>query len=239
MENNRFNLTDQASFDLDSLSKSYLVSEFTKNIDFFFLDLLLQGQGTATSSMLPLWDFDGSMGVRGDDGGDDFKKYPASVPGSDYLSSIPSIWKRAQEIWKQDLSPLMTNVVLGGTSAVGSNGYLHSLAYYRNQISVSQVANQALFGISHFGNEFAPYSTYEQNYQYMVNWLTWRTEWFNRYFANAEKAEKHTSNYDETDYGLVYDYNYYVENHPEVTAAVGTDSDAVLAYFVQNDMPRG
>ena len=73
----------------------------------------------------------------------------------------------------------------------------------------------------------------------MVNWLTWRTEWFNRYFANAEKAEKHTSNYDGTDYGLVYDYNYYVENHPEVTAVVGTDSDAVLAYFVQNDMPRG
>ena len=241
MQNNQFNLTDQASFDLDSLSKSYLVSEFTKNIDFFFTSTYFyKDKDSNVIYAEPLWDFDGSMGVRGDDGGADFKKYSGySVPGSDYLCNILSIWKRAQEIWKQELSPLMTNVVLGDANAVGSNGYLHSLAYYRNQISASQAANQALFGISHFGNEFAPYSTYEENYQYMVNWLTWRTEWFNRYFANAEKAEKHTSNYDETDYGLVYDYNYYVENHPEVTAAVGTDSDAVLAYFVQNDMPRG
>lgn len=241
MQNNQFNLTDQASFDLDSLAKSYLVNEFTKNIDFFFTSTYFyKDKGSNVIYAEPLWDFDGSMGIRTDGSGANFNKYSGySVPGGEYLYNIPSIWTRAQEIWKQQLSPLMANVVLGGTGAVGSNGYLHSLAYYRNQISASQVANQAIFGMSHFRNEFAPFPTYEQNYQYLVDWLTWRTEWFNKYFANAAKPENHTSNYNGTDYGLVYDYNYYVENHPEVTANVGTDANAVLAYFVQNDMPRG
>lgn len=241
MQNNQFNLTDQASFDLDSLAKSYLVNEFTKNIDFFFTSTYFyKDKGSNVIYAEPLWDFDGSMGIRTDGSGANFNKYSGySVPGGEYLYNIPSIWTRAQEIWKQQLSPLMANAVLGGTGAVGSNGYLHSLAYYRNQISASQVANQAIFGMSHFRNEFAPFPTYEQNYQYLVDWLTWRTEWFNKYFANAAKPENHTSNYNGTDYGLVYDYNYYVENHPEVTANVGTDANTVLAYFVQNDMPRG
>ena len=241
MQNNQFNLTDQASFDLDSLAKSYLVNEFTKNIDFFFTSTYFyKDKGSNVIYAEPLWDFDGSMGIRTDGSGANFKKYSGySVPGGEYLYNIPSIWTRVQEIWKQQLSPLMANVVLGGTGAVGSNGYLHSLAYYRNQISASQIVNQAIFGMGHFRNEFAPFPTYEQNYQYLVDWLTWRTEWFNKYFANAAKPENHTSNYNGTDYGLVYDYNYYVENHPEVTANVGTDANAVLAYFVQNDMPRG
>ena len=37
----------------------------------------------------------------------------------------------------------------------------------------------------------------------------------------------------------VYDYNYYVENHPEVTAVVGTGLRRCSRYFVQNDMPCG
>lgn len=56
------------------------------------------------------------------------------------------------------------------------------------------------------------YSTYEQNYQYMVSETT-ENRWFNRYFANGE-GRKHTSNYDETDYGWSDYRNYYVENHP-------------------------
>ncbi len=241
MYEGKFNLNDQASFDLDSLSKSYLVNEFTKNIDFFFTSTYFyKDKGSNVIYAEPLWDFDGSMGVRTDDGDANFKKYSGySVPGGAYINTIPSIWKRAQEVWKQELSPLMANVVLGDSSAVGSNGFLHSLSYYRNQISASQAANQALFGMGHFGNEFAPFPTYEENYRYLVDWLTWRTEWFNKYFANSEAPENHTSVYNGTDYGLVYDYDYYVENHPEVTETAGTGEDAVLAYFVEKDLPHG
>ncbi|MCI6843495.1 MAG: CotH kinase family protein [Coriobacteriaceae bacterium] len=241
MQNNRFNLAGQASFDLDGLAKSYLVSEFTKNIDFFYTSTYFyKDRGSSVIHAEPLWDFDGSMGVRTDGDGISFMKYSGySVPGGRHLRGIPSIRTRAQEIWRQELGPLMTNLVLGGGDAVGSRGYLRSLSCYRRQISASQAANQAIFGMGHFPNEFAPFPTYEQNYRYLVSWLTWRTEWFDRYFANAKALDDHTSSHGGTDYGLVYDYDYYVENHPKVIAAVGADASAVLAYFVENDMPRG
>jgi hypothetical protein len=134
----------------------------------------------------------------------------------------------------------MHNVVLGGESAVGENGYLHSLAYYRARITASQKANETLFGISHFDNEFEPYSTYEENYQYLVNWLTWRTEWFDSYYGNTTgSVVDRTSTYNGVNYGLVYDYEYYV-SHSDVIRATGSlNPDTVIAYFVEHDMANG
>ncbi len=41
------------------------------------------------------------------------------------------------------------------------------------------------------------------------------------------------------DYSMVYDYNYYVKNNPDVKAAFGNDDVAVLEHFVRYGMKEG
>ena len=45
--------------------------------------------------------------------------------------------------------------------------------------------------------------------------------------------------YGGVDYALVYDYNYYIKNNPDVVAVYGNDDIAVLAHFVNNGMAEG
>ena len=45
--------------------------------------------------------------------------------------------------------------------------------------------------------------------------------------------------YQGVDYSLVYNYNYYVENNPDIKVAFGDDDYAVLQHFVTNGMSEG
>lgn len=47
------------------------------------------------------------------------------------------------------------------------------------------------------------------------------------------------ADYDDTDYGLVFNPDYYAEHYPEVVAEVGDDPEALLAYYVENGMEEG
>lgn len=47
------------------------------------------------------------------------------------------------------------------------------------------------------------------------------------------------ADYDDTDYGLVFNPDYYAERYPEVVAEVGDDPEALLAYYVENGMAEG
>ncbi|MBO6158011.1 MAG: N-acetylmuramoyl-L-alanine amidase [Firmicutes bacterium] len=47
------------------------------------------------------------------------------------------------------------------------------------------------------------------------------------------------SSYDGVDYHLIYDYNYYVANNPDVVRAVGRNDEAVLKHFVEWGMAEG
>lgn len=42
-----------------------------------------------------------------------------------------------------------------------------------------------------------------------------------------------------TDYGKVYDYQYYIDKNPDVFRAYGYDDQAVLAHFVNYGMKEG
>lgn len=45
--------------------------------------------------------------------------------------------------------------------------------------------------------------------------------------------------YDGIDYSAVYDYSYYIKNHPDVYAVFGNDQTAVLKHFVECGMKEG
>jgi hypothetical protein len=241
---NRFNLSGSYSMDLDSLSKTWLLSEFCKNIDAFNTSTYLYlDSGSKTFMAQPVWDFDGSMGVRTDWPNSDFSRYEDIViPTGRWVIGIPSVQRRAKAIYRNELSKLVGNVRLSNSEdAVGDAGHLHSLAYYRSQVSDSQAMDKVVWGISVMRNEVTPFHTWGQNVDYLVHWLSARNAWFG---TNAS----HLGDFDITnrpftyggfDYGLVYDYDYYLQMNPDVAAAFHGDPELTLRHFVEHGMAEG
>ncbi len=241
---NRFNLDGTYSMDLDSLSKTWLLSEFCKNIDAFNTSTYLYlDSGSKTFMAQPVWDFDGSMGVRTDWPNSEFSRYEDIVlPAGRWVIGIPSVQRRAKAIYRDELSKLVGNVLLSNSKdALGDAGYLHSLAYYRSQVADSQAMDKVVWGTSVMGNEVTPFRTWGQNVDYLAHWLSARDAWFG---ANVS----HLGDFDATnrpftldgfDYGLVYDYDYYLQMNPDVAAAFHGDPKLTLRHFVEHGMAEG
>lgn len=259
LANETFNVG--ASFDLDSLAKTYLVSEFLKNIDAFCsstyfykdkdVDVPQNGQSgigpTKTKEYTPLvaaplWDFDASMGVRTDWPNNDFRKYEGfTSPHAGWVIKSTRLVQTVKSLYESTLAPLMKNVILGGYGVVGSNGFLHSLTYYNSQIARSQLMNQVRFGLTVFPNELDPFASCDANVRYLRNWLTYRTQWWDGAYTKLAPSAAYnpTSVYGGVDYSDIYDYDYYVAQNPDVAAACGTDPEAVLWHFVTYGMSEG
>lgn len=235
----------EASFDLDSLAKTYLVNEFLKNIDAFTSSTYFtKDTGDVPIYTQPLWDFDGSMGTRNERGITiRHLVYEGFTNSSSYvehgMAKSPAVQARVRTLYKNTLSPLMHNVVLAD-DATSTNGYLSSLDSWRDQIATSQRMNEVVFGLTSFRNTIKPFSTYELNYRYLKDWLTWRTTWWDANYTHLSGTVNNpTTVYNGTDYGLVYDYYYYLAKNPDVAKATGGNPTLTLQHFVQYGMKEG
>ncbi|MBP3885467.1 MAG: CotH kinase family protein [Olsenella sp.] len=236
----RFNRADSFSFDLDSLAKAVLINEYFKNIDAFFTSTYFYvDKGSKTLYCSPVWDFDTCMGLRIDGGGSSFSRYEEiAVPGSAWHNNAVVV-NRLREIYRDVLAPLVKNVILGQEGA--TSGSLHSLTHYANRVSASQRMNEVLYGLSYFRNMARSFESWDTCVEYMRNWMGWRSAWFD---ANVAKGSgpfptPKDCALDGFDYGSVYDYDYYLEENPDVAAAYHADPAAVLAHFVEFGMAEG
>lgn len=232
-----------ASFDLDSLAKTYLVSEFFKNIDAFFSSTYFyKDLGDGPIIAAPLWDFDASMGVRIDWPNNDFRKYEGfTSPHAGWVIRSPKLVNAVKSLYISTFSPLIHQVVLGASNATGAKGFLHSLAYYHDQIARSQRMNEARFGLSAFRNELEPFGSYDVNVRYLKDWLTYRMQWWDESYDKLAPSQAYnpTSVYDGVDYSDVYDYDYYMAQNPDVAAVYSGDCNGALWHFVTYGMNEG
>lgn len=239
-----------ALFDLDSLAETYIVSEYAKNIDAFHTSTYLYKDAGATPLYTePFWDFDASMGVRSDWTDTSFLTYQGFVlPHVSTVSTkvfepvglIEAVQDRARELWAGKVSPLISNTLLSkSASAVGARGYLHSIAYYRQQIAASQRMDEVLFGLTAFDNEIEPFATYDLNFNYLKSWLTWRVAWINDNIWRIHDGviENAPYKYAGVDLGLVFDAGYYRTVNSGIVDGL---SDAMLLWhFYSQGMTQG
>ncbi len=241
LKENKFN--EGASFDLDTLAKTYVISDFLKNIDAFLTSTYFyKNAGDTPLFVEPLWDFDTSTGTRTDWYDNSFRMYEGFVlPHVPWITVSSKLTETARNLYINSLLPLVRNVLLGGQNTVGAKGILHSLTYYQNLIANSQKMNEVLYGITNFPNTITPFSTYDLNVRYMRNWMDYRSQWITTNIEHLAGSPIHNPQivYDGVDYADVYDYYYYVSHYPDVAAAFGGDEGRTLQHFVESGMKEG
>lgn len=86
-----------------------------------------------------------------------------------------------------------------------------------------------------------PFRTWGQNVDYLAHWLSARNAWFGTNVSHLGNfdATNRPFTYDGFDYGLVYDYDYYLQMNPDVAAAFHGDPELTLRHFVEHGMAEG
>ena len=136
--------TDYA--DLDSLARCYLIFELSMNVDAYLSSTFFyKPAGEEKLYAGPVWDYDSAYGGTDlYDGAADDALPAGMTPLGRALLSIPSFCQAVEEIWREELLPLVTDVVLS-PDAGAESGRLRSLAGYRAEVAASQRMNRVLW----------------------------------------------------------------------------------------------
>lgn len=154
--------------DYDSFVKATLVSEFTRDIEYYVSSTYLYKDANGVLTAGPMWDFDAVFGVRTDDrvSGPGMISWTTRNPVSD----SEYLYAKVGNLWR-------------ASGSAKAKQMLAKLDSMRDTISASQRMNEKVWGMSSFYNQMDPFPTYEQNYQYLKNWISEQIRWFDAHFA--------------------------------------------------------
>jgi hypothetical protein len=232
-------------FDMDSLAKTYVVNEYTMNVDYLCSSTYYYKyqDGTDNGSKLyagPVWDFDTSCGTRFDVGahtysGLVFARYRGNYPrGAELQSAIKSYYLG-------DFQTLLNKTLLSGKDTADTSNYIQSIAYYRKQMGPTASLNASVWGSSTIGANWLFGSTWESNTNYLSSYLNNRNTWLKNEISgwDGSKLTGSACEYNGVDYELVFDAQFYLTQYPDLKAAFGNDEQAALKHFVTCGMAEG
>ena len=169
--------------DIDSLARYLLIQQFAKTCDFGYTSTYLYlPEGSAQFKAGPLWDFDIAYAIR------DNRPYEVGVDG--YVAGdrwvyaamdIPVVQTAMQQLWQEELEPLIQTVVLGDETA--QQGNLRSLAGYYAVTEASRRMNYDLWELGGSYNNInydTLYETFDENWDFFASYIKERTEWMNQ-----------------------------------------------------------
>lgn len=173
-------------FDLDSLAKTYLVNELAKNSDYIRWSSTYFYKDAGASSTIysgPVWDFDSAYGIHVPQNGLDY----TSSSGLDalyyaFFSNNAQARAQIKSTWTNDLSSVVSNVLLGDETATGTTA-LRSVLWYADQVTSSEAMDYQIWGFGQFPFVTTPQSTYEGNVTALRTWLAERSGWLSNEFA--------------------------------------------------------
>ena len=165
--------------DLDSMVIHYLINEWTKNRDglscstFFYKDA-----ESDVMTMGPLWDYDLTLGIGG---GHTLvgkvsaeEAYIANTSLGRAFCKLEEFREATLKMYQEEFRPLIQEVVLGEEDAVSEDGYLHSLAYYVEEIEATAECNMQRW----YSNQ-----NWEEEVGYMREFIAQRILYMDEFFA--------------------------------------------------------
>ncbi|MBE5802326.1 MAG: hypothetical protein E7319_08575 [Clostridiales bacterium] len=326
--------------DIDSLARFLLVNQFAKTCDFGYTSTnFYLPEGSTQFKAGPLWDFDIAFAMR------DTRPYEGGVEG--YVPQerwiwavmdVPVVQEAMQRIYFEEMEPLISDVLLAQGDAEQKG--LRSLESY---LMLTESSRRMNYDLWELGGEYRNinketlYPTFEENWEYFVNYVKGRHEWLNWDMAlwsgneiehaelalsyvnadvansaiiqpgsvyqnytvsavtwssvpdeetpwraiytaevelTAEQGSRFTADatagvngteaqvvavsdtsmtvrfafsgpvyvpavYEDVDYGMLFHYDYYVDQYPELLDEYGDDPEAILENYVYYDLPVG
>lgn len=176
--------------DVDSFVDHYIINEIVKDVDFATSSLYFYVKNGKIYAG-PVWDFDLSMGNID-------KEYYSSYSGGKfdyegfycrklwyyYLMQIPEFQKMVEQRYRE-LQPLIVNLTTD--NELGINRIDDILNKYGSDFKNNFViwGEGKRYGI----NGKAPLATYEENVEYLRQWLINRNNWLNSRWNDSQGAE--------------------------------------------------
>lgn len=158
-------------FDQDSFVKYFLIQEFSKSADNFFSSTYFYiPQGQTKIYTGPLWDCDGTYGIRCDYA--DFQHSSSWLVRNglrNLLSCTP--FCQALSAAYTSAEPLLQNLVYGTADSPGS------IAYYSKKNEPSRLMNTKLWGVAVSVPLMTQYPSYESSLQALEQWARARLTW--------------------------------------------------------------
>lgn len=166
--------TVEDDFDVDGFARVALLHELAYNPDsyerssFFVLPA-----GETRFETGPIWDFDLSWRYRtnlANADGHELQKMEGWLPD---FYGVDAVWTRMGEIWRDELYPLVRDVLLGDEEGV----HLRSIDDYAAHIEASRLMNDVLWD-THELTRLVYGADYEEEIALLKRYLTERSEWF-------------------------------------------------------------
>lgn len=166
--------TVEEDFDVDGFARVALLHELAYNPDsyerssFFVLPA-----GETRFETGPIWDFDLSWRYRtnlANAGGHELQKMEGWLPD---FYGVDAVWTRMGEIWKEELYPLVRDVLLGD----GQGKCLRSIDDYAAHIEASRLMNDVIWD-THELTRLIYGADYEEEIALLKSYLVERSEWF-------------------------------------------------------------
>lgn len=169
--------------DIESFTKYILLQEITKNPDAFYSSTYFyKKQGDDKIYAGPAWDFDTCLGTRTFE---KFKNYDG-ISDTNWLGlllQLQCIKEKSKEFYPQ-VYEMVSKVLLEDNN----NETLRSIDDYVNEIKASREMNDKLWSVETIQevltNKQTIFNTYEENIEYMKEFLSKRNEWLNNEIKN-------------------------------------------------------
>jgi hypothetical protein len=174
--------TSLGSFDLDSLARTFLVEEFSKNVDYIRHSSTYMYKDAASSALIsgPVWDFDLALGNDPENDCDKPNGF-ASEEYAFFLGNV-SFRKEVLKIFNEELKPLVQKTLLGH----GRQGSLASISTMASEIGASQQMNQIVWpSFRNTRYQVTPCGTYDENVDVLHNWVAQRVSWLDSYLNSS------------------------------------------------------
>ena len=170
-------------FDVDAFARTMLLQELSYNVDGYtysssFFVLPAEESRFAPG---PAWDFDLSYRYFRDGrnaGAAGFKDTEGWLVD---FYSVPAFMKHAQNVYLNELYPLVQNVLLGGQSGQ----HLQSLSAYQELLSASAAMNEKIWGVVREGR-FSYGHNFDAEIRLLRRFLTQRSEWLRQAMTDLQ-----------------------------------------------------
>lgn len=175
----------ESLIDVDSMVDTYLVEEFSKNLDVGWDSFYFHKDRGGKLHFGPIWDFDLALG-NANEGCEEYTDLYVAQSGKDqsnpwYYTLMEQEWFR-NKVAKRWLSDEVQNIVNGLSDMVTASAKESYKSFCRN-FECWDIFGESINRETYY---ITSLSTYEEHYEYLAEWITNRAKWMTDFFASDE-----------------------------------------------------